>query len=255
MLRVIFTDLDGTLLDHRTYGCEQALPALDRIRDLSVPLIFVSSKTAAELQKIREELNLTEPFISENGGGIHFPAQKRIVALGRPYTELQAHLLEIGNALNLTLRSIDEMSPPELAALTGLSEEGARLAQQRNFDVTFIVQGEFEVQTLEGEVEKRGLKLTRGSRFFHLTGENDKGRAVRNLVEFYKRGARKRIETIGLGDSENDRSMLEEVDIPVIIPNPDSQAPLHLDSPKVIIAPSPGPAGWNAIVLSLLADV
>jgi hypothetical protein len=46
--------------------------------------------------------------------------------------------------------------------------------------------------------------------------------------------------------------LLQEVDIPVIIPNPGSKAPVWLDSPDLIVASAPGPSGWNEIILSLL---
>ena len=72
---VIFTDLDGTLLDHETYGWKEAKPALNLCKALKVPLILVSSKTRAEMNLLRHELELTSPFISENGGGIFFPEE------------------------------------------------------------------------------------------------------------------------------------------------------------------------------------
>jgi len=72
---VVFTDLDGTLLDHQTYEWEEAKPALNRCKALQVPLILVSSKTRAEMDVLRHELGLISPFISENGGGIFFPEE------------------------------------------------------------------------------------------------------------------------------------------------------------------------------------
>ena len=42
---VIFTDLDGTLLDHETYSWEAARPALDRSEAARHPWILVTSKT------------------------------------------------------------------------------------------------------------------------------------------------------------------------------------------------------------------
>ncbi|MFH1490792.1 MAG: HAD-IIB family hydrolase, partial [Pseudomonadota bacterium] len=73
---MIFTDLDGTLLDHETYEWKEAEPALNRCKLLRIPLILVSSKTRAEINVIRNELGLTAPFISENGGGIFFPPEE-----------------------------------------------------------------------------------------------------------------------------------------------------------------------------------
>ena len=41
----IFSDLDGTLLDHDTYGYEPARPALALLGRKNIPLILCSSKT------------------------------------------------------------------------------------------------------------------------------------------------------------------------------------------------------------------
>ena len=38
---LVFTDLDGTLLDHDDYGFEPALPALHRLAAAQVPLVIL----------------------------------------------------------------------------------------------------------------------------------------------------------------------------------------------------------------------
>jgi mannosyl-3-phosphoglycerate phosphatase len=158
----------------------------------------------------------------------------------------------MGDLLKLEFSSMSEMSTSDVASATGLSEDHARLAQDRSFDLAFVVRGAFDLGVLEAEVKGRGLKLTRGARFLHLTGDIDKGRAVARLAEFFETQSGDKLSTIGLGDSENDLPMLREVDIPVIIPNPGSEAPVSLDAPNLVFASHPGPKGWNEVVLSLL---
>ena len=51
---ILFTDLDGTLLDGRTYSFEKAKPALEAIQRLRIPLVFVSSKTRGEIEVYRK---------------------------------------------------------------------------------------------------------------------------------------------------------------------------------------------------------
>ena len=69
---LVFTDLDGTLLDEQ-YRFDAALPAIEALRERSVPLVLASSKTLAEMVPLALSLNLTAPFIAENGGVIGFP--------------------------------------------------------------------------------------------------------------------------------------------------------------------------------------
>ncbi|MCK5185912.1 MAG: HAD-IIB family hydrolase [Deltaproteobacteria bacterium] len=67
---IIFTDLDGTLLDHYTYSYSEAEEALKLLKEKNVPLILCSSKTRDEIDVYRKKLSNNEPLISENGGAI-----------------------------------------------------------------------------------------------------------------------------------------------------------------------------------------
>ena len=63
---IIFTDLDSTLLDEN-YSWKEAIPALEKINKLKIPLILNSSKTICEIEEIRNELNLFYPVIADAG--------------------------------------------------------------------------------------------------------------------------------------------------------------------------------------------
>lgn len=98
----------------------------------------------------------------------------------------------------------------------------------------------------------QGLKITAGGRFFHLTGNNDKGRAVRVLKKLYRLNLGKMI-TIGLGDSENDWPMLRVVDLPVLVARPDGiDLKLPETGAKLLRTSRPGPEGWAEAVDFLL---
>jgi mannosyl-3-phosphoglycerate phosphatase len=70
---VIFTDLDGCLLDRETYSFEPAQAALRLIREKEIPLILVSSKTRVEIEEYRRRLKNGHPIVSENGGAVFIP--------------------------------------------------------------------------------------------------------------------------------------------------------------------------------------
>ena len=68
---IVFSDLDGTLLDHETYSFEPARPALDRLKREGHVLVLASSKTAAEIAPLRDAMGFSHcPAIVENGAGI-----------------------------------------------------------------------------------------------------------------------------------------------------------------------------------------
>ena len=99
-----------------------------------------------------------------------------------------------------------------------------------------------------------GLKLVQGGRFLHLSSDSEKGQAVAQLIGLYEANRGDPVQSMGLGDSRNDLSMLRKVDIPVIIPNPHSIAALGNELPGARRADTPGPKGWNDALLPLLGD-
>jgi mannosyl-3-phosphoglycerate phosphatase len=266
---VIFTDLDGTLLDAATYSYEAADRALARIARSRAPLILVSSKTRAEMEPLRSRLGLPDPFIVENGGAVFIPtgyfpfsvegavirSVYQVIELGTPYADLRAALRDIGRGLSAQLQGFGDMTVEEVAAQTGLSQAEARLAKQREFDEPFLsTAGVLTLEQLRTPLEGRGLRCTRGGRFYHLMGANDKGTASLRLIEAYRRLAKERggaVVVIGIGDSLNDLPMLQVVDRPVLVQRPDGSHDPDIALPNLIRVHGIGPAGWNRAVLDL----
>ena len=69
---LIFSDLDGTFLNHNTYSYGSLKNYINNL-DLEFDLIFVTSKTFEEILDIQNKLNINHPFIAENGACIFFP--------------------------------------------------------------------------------------------------------------------------------------------------------------------------------------
>ena len=261
---VIFSDLDGTLLDHRTYDWTPARSALDRLRETGTPLVMVSSKTRVEIEALRAELGNHDPFIPENGGAIVVPMDyeldlpdeaieiegRRIILLGLPAAEIAGAFDLL--AARMPVRALSRLETSEAAALTGLTPAQAEAAQKREFGEAFILDdpGVTEAE-LEAEVRSLGLRLTRGGRFYHLLGGNDKGRAVSILAEMYRRRWPSLI-TAACGDAPNDEPMLAAADLAFLVARPDGR---HSDMnvPGLKRIDLPGPAGFNQAVLILLS--
>ena len=70
---VVFTDLDGTLLDEDSYSFAAASPALARLRELRIPLIAATSKTLVEAAAINTAMDNPHPCIIENGSAVCVP--------------------------------------------------------------------------------------------------------------------------------------------------------------------------------------
>jgi mannosyl-3-phosphoglycerate phosphatase len=272
---IVFTDLDGSLLDGTTYSYKAAIPALTALREQGIPLILVSSKTRAEMEPIRQRLDLHDPFIVENGGAVFvphglfdFPLERmrtrspyQVIELGLPYHMLREVLKQIEEAVETPLKGFGDLSVEAIMHVTGLSQADAILAKQREYDEPFLLRGpQALIEEVCRQIVTRGLRWTKGGRLFHLTGQNDKGEAASVLLRCYHRqqrmrGETERIETVGIGDSINDATLLAMVDYPILVQKPDGIHEPDVQLSRMIRAPGIGPVGWNDAVLELLAKV
>ena len=264
---IVFSDLDGSLLDSSTYAWEEARPAVDALRRLDIPLVLASSKTRGEVAVYAQAMDLRAPFVAENGGvvvvpdgyfGHEVPGAVRgdgfdILPLGVPRRDLVKALGEMAVKIGARVRGFASLGLAEVQRLTGLSGGAARLACDREHDEPFLVDDEGSIAALSAAARDRQLQVTRGGRFFHLTGGSDKGRAARVLMGLFEAVGRSHT-SIGLGDAPNDLSLLTAVQHPIVIPRPDGTAdPTLTESlPGARVAPRSGPAGWNAAVLAVL---
>ncbi|NOT21291.1 MAG: HAD-IIB family hydrolase [Nitrospiraceae bacterium] len=272
---IVYTDLDGSLLDSTTYSYEAATPALTALREQDIPLVLVSSKTRAEMEPLRERLAHRDPFIVENGGAVFVPhglfdfplermrtrASYQVIELGLPYHMLREVLKQIEDAVETPLHGFGDLSVEAIMQVTGLPHADAVLAKQREYDEPYLLQGPPAlIEEVCRQIVTRGLRWTKGGRLFHLLGENDKGEAASVLLRCYLRqqrmsGQAERIETVGIGDSINDAPLLAMVDYPILVQKPDGSYDPDIQLSGLIYAQGVGPVGWNEAVLKLLAQV
>jgi mannosyl-3-phosphoglycerate phosphatase len=264
---IIFTDLDGSLLNHENYSFQGAAPALKRIRACNIPLIFTTSKTRKEIETLQKKMDLQEPFIVENGGGIFFPSRYkklkiknsiikqnyRLIQLGIPYTDILNFVQGIKDEFEI--KGFSDCTPEEIMRLAGLTRREAAYAKKREFTEPFIMKKTAALNRLRNLARKNGIKITRGGRFYHfIGGRQDKGKAVEIVIAIFRQNYGRKITSIGIGDSKNDIPLLATVDIPVLIPHPDGKYE-KIKLSKLIRAPFPGSRGWNEAVERVLDEL
>ncbi len=269
---LVFTDLDGTLLEWSTYSPAIARPALLRLRERGIPVIFCSSKTAVEQRALRRQLGIRAiPSIVENGAALVVPDSaglptggwpaapgepgRRVCVLGLPVAEVRRRLDRVRARTGLALRGYREIDAEELAGLAGLETEAAARALQRDYSETLV--DPLDAGTwaaLDEAFAAEGLECRHGGRFRTVTGAGtDKGRAVRRVVELYAQAYGRSVRSFGLGDSANDLPMLAAVDSPVLVAREDGTwADVALAGLRR--EPGRGPHGWVATVDAMLQD-
>jgi mannosyl-3-phosphoglycerate phosphatase len=262
---VVFTDLDATLLDHDTYSYKAAKTGLECLRSQQIPLIFTTSKTRSEIEKLQAAMQIRDPFIAENGGAIFFPDDDRslkidagfrsppytVIQLGVTYSEIRRFVYSVKERFKL--KGFGDLSVGEIEHLTGLSTEQSLLAKQREFTEPFLLEDETQIGEIARLAASRGIKIVSGGRFLHFMGmRQDKGRAVRKCTRVLARILKGGVVTVGVGDSANDISMLKSVDIPILLPHDDGTYE-DLDLFNLIKADQPGSLGWNNAILDVLS--
>jgi mannosyl-3-phosphoglycerate phosphatase len=264
--RVVFTDLDGTLLDADTYRYDAARPALDQLREHAIPLIICTSKTRTEVEPLRKKLKNHDPFIVENGGALYIPegyfkvpipgSSKRdgyrVIEMGVPYRRLRHALRRIEEQVGVSLVGFADMTVEDIAKVTGLAHRDAERARQREYDEPFLIQNSpMALHAVREAAQRLGLTVISNGRFFHLVGGTDKGRACRVLIACYRK-ERRAVSTAGIGDSPSDMPMLKVVDRPFLVERPGGGHAEGFDVEGLIRVQGIGPAGWAEAVKKLL---
>jgi mannosyl-3-phosphoglycerate phosphatase len=262
---VVFTDLDGTLLEEDTYAFDKTLPYLEGLKNKGVPIVFCSAKTRAEQEVYRQRSGIRDPFVVENGNAVfieedyfdfRFPYDQEregylLLEYGISYDRIREALQKVRSVIGVNFKGYGDMNAAEVASATGLEIEEAGRAKRREYEETITTQLEaFDVEKLQQALQSQGLRFTRGGRFFSVSAHTDKGRAVQALSMLYRRTYGS-ILTIGIGDSWNDVSMLSMVDIAFLVQKP-GETWEEIDLDRAIRVEGVGPYGWVNIAKYLL---
>lgn len=277
---VVFTDLDGTLLDYDGYTWTPATGALKRLREQGVEIVFCSSKTLAEQRAHQGEIGLRSPMVVENGSAVavphhYFPGtltavesgklrrteEYDLVAFGVSRASVSTTLDEVRRETGLRFRCYSDMTPAEVGELTGLPESAARRARLRDFSETVVVEGGAEAwMRFLRALSERGLRaFGDGPSGTVVGGRADKGVAVGLLRGLYRRwSARFGLPhtlplTVGVGDGPNDASMLRVVDRAFLVERRGGGwEDLNVDELERV--PGIGPEGWARAIERILEE-
>ncbi|WP_292757885.1 HAD-IIB family hydrolase [Methylophaga sp. UBA2689] len=268
---LVFTDLDGSLLDHHNYRHDEADPVLQNLKQLQIPLIPVSSKTQSEIEQINASLDNPHPFICENGAAIfipvdYFPEQPAetktsghywVKEFVQPRAHWQSIIKSVKPLFSDDFTTFAQAGIDGIIAMTGLDVHAAARAARRQYGEALAWHGNpgKQKQFIE-EVRKRGAQVLIGGRFLHVSGQCDKGRAIEWLKQVYEHFCPdKRFISLAIGDSQNDVAMLETADMALLIPSPVNSFPELTRHHDVMKATHCGPRGWAEGVQQVLKQL
>lgn len=270
---IIYSDLDGTLLDHFTYETTAAIETLAQLEVANIPVVLNTSKTFAEVECIHNDLSLTAPFIVENGAAIYIPIDTFahqpegteaignywVKSFAKPISHWLTLLNEQASEYAEEFQGFSSMTEQKVVDITGLSLAEAKRAKTREFGEPILWLGaEAKKKAFVEHMLDLGAHVVQGGRFLHVSDFSDKGQALLWLTEQYHEDYQTHFDspavcTISLGDGENDSAMLEASDIAVQVRSPIHDYP-NLSRQKVTLQTSLfGPEGWAEAINELLA--
>jgi mannosyl-3-phosphoglycerate phosphatase len=267
---LIFTDLDGSLLDHNNYSHRSADALLKQLNNDHVPVIFTTSKTRAEVLKLRAELNNHHPFIIENGAAIciptdYFPAMPEgciedkgywIYELSKPRQHWLDLLQRATTIFKHHFSHFSEMKEKAISEVTGLTLAKAKLANKREYsEPIYWLGADSRKAEFINWLQQQGGSLLQGGRFLHLSGPCNKGLALTWMMEQFRIfSVPCDLSLLAIGDSDNDIDMLEIADVALIIRSPAHSPPKLKRTTGYMISDKFGPKGWANGVKKIIYD-
>ncbi|MDG1065027.1 MAG: HAD-IIB family hydrolase [Luminiphilus sp.] len=263
---VIYTDLDGTLLDHHTYELGVAGPVLSEVLARGIPVIPVTSKTHAEVQLLCQNLKLNGPFVVENGAAIWVPKTWGLLrptgsasasgywchVLGKSRGYIRGLMAGLGGEWSSRFHALSDMSSRQVCAVTGLDEPSARRAQARHYSETLLWLGSAVDRIVFAQaVAELGLQVVQGGRFLHVLAGGGKGTAMRWLHEHICSDLHPDAISIAAGDAHNDLQLLEAADHALVVRSPLHEPPKPHNHPRLYLSTEEGPAGWAEGIQSI----
>jgi len=251
----VVSDVDGTLMDH-SYDLTPAKETIKTLQKLSIPVILCTSKTAAEVKVIRKELNLTDPYIVENGAAIYGESLKKVngkIILGEKYETLEEILSFISNDIGYKLIPLNNLTDEEATNLTGLKGNSLTLMRDRHWSMPFLNPPIFLEERINICCKKLKVDIFKGNRMSHLLSINsNKGKAINALKKYSNI---QDIKIIGLGDSPNDLPLLLNSDFRIVIPGsegPNLNLLNQLKDFEFTLASKPNGYGWKNEINKLI---
>ncbi len=254
----VVSDVDGTLMDH-SYDLTPAKETIKKLQKLSIPVILCTSKTASEVKVIRKELNLSDPYIVENGAAIYGESLEKVngeIILGKKYDDLEDILNSISKEIDYKLIPLNNLTDQEATHLTGLRGNSLNLMRDRHWSMPFLNPPSFLEDKINICSKKYQVDIYKGNRMSHLLSINsNKGKAINALKKYSNI---QNIQIIGLGDSPNDLPLLLSSDIRIVIPGKDGPNLNLLDQLKDLeftLASEPNGYGWKNEINKLINNI
>jgi len=267
---VVFAALDGHHLGPDGTPDPEFRAAVASLERGGVPVVVWSGHTRAEIEMVRQQMEIRAPFVSESGAALFVPtgyfpfaveATRRVpgydvIEFGAPYNDLVATLRQAARAVQTDIVTLADMTLEEVAADFRLPLLEARLATLREYSELFRVLDDRPASRgrLFRALHARGLACSRGTRYDLLMGVSNRTVALQTAHRLLQR-ARGRVTRIGIGSRTEDLPVLAQADVRILVRDLDSTVTGHIlaQMPVVHLIEQPGLQGWLEAITRVTA--
>ncbi len=258
---VIFTDLDGSLLDKNTFEFDEIEDYFRELISIGIIIIPNSSKTEAELSDFNNQYNLNLSFIAENGSSIHglnliHKNLPKKIFLSRTSDEIyNVYNQKIPPKLKSKITFILNLKSNEQREIFGLPLEKMNLAIKRNYSLPIKFNGiEIEKNEFIKIINDSGLTVQTGGRIMNICDNVNKSKAMCKTIELINKEIDNEIISIGVGDNQNDIDMLKHSDYPCLVKNNSFDSAL-VNIDNLIKSSEPSPKGWADVIKTAIQKI
>ncbi len=266
---LIFTDLDGTFLDNNNFSFGKNFDVAQNLIASGHFVIFNSSKTFVEIDKLFNHHQIKFPIICETGGGIYIPYELsddhepfnnsyNTIYEATKISVIKDQITDICDDFKDEMKFFNDLIHDDKIKLSGLDSDGVILASQRVFSTLFVwSSSEARLMELSNILKKINIRIIKGARFFHLCSNFDKGTAMQKTINKFKdTHADRDFVTVALGDSSNDYEMLKIADYPCVVKSHGNKN-LHYSAlpEKTIFSSISAPNGWSECIEKVLSKL
>ncbi len=258
---LIFTDLDGSLLDKETFKFDVINDYFKELVRNGIIIIPNSSKSQAELLDFNEQNNLDLSFIAENGSSIHglnkihYNLPDKII-ISRTINEIR-NVYEENISLDFKNKTthILELEIEVQQKILGLPLDKIKLAIKRDHSLPIKFNGtEIEKNEFTKILKNSGLTIQTGGRVMNVCDNVNKSIAMSKALQLIKKQLDDEIITIGVGDNENDIEMIKQTDYPCLVKNDNFDSSL-INIDNLIKSSEPSPLGWADVIKTAIQKI
>ena len=261
--KIIFTDLDETLLKQNKYYCKVLNNYIIKLLKNEYVLIPTTSKTFLEVINILKKIKLNMPFSVENGAAYYVPIRnsknflyKKIL---NPYA---VKINDIRKILNKDIfekylhnfEFIENLSSLKQKKITKLNYDQLADFNSREYSIPILWQVDDKHKSkFMTTLLKYNLKITFGGRLNNISGIHSKLDSMKFFTSQYEKKFRtKKLTTISLGDSQNDIEILNNSNYSGIVKNNSYRVANLKKKNNIFRSFTNAPHGWVEVLKKII---